>query len=93
MLIVSYDFTDNRARSKFSKFLKKFGRKIQYSVYEIKNSQRILRNILDEVELRYKKQFKGSDSILIFQICEGCKKKIIRYGYAANEEKEIIYFK
>lgn len=92
MLIVSYDFTDNRIRTRFSKFLKKFGRKIQYSVYEIKNSPRILRNILDEVELRYKKQFKGSDSILIFQICEGCKKKIIRYGYAKNEEKEIVYF-
>ncbi len=93
MLIVSYDFTDNRTRSRFSKFLKKFGRKIQYSVYEIKNSQRILQNIIDEVELRHKKQFGNSDSILIFQICEGCRKKIIRYGYAANEEKEIVYFK
>lgn len=92
MLIVSYDFTDNKIRSRFSRFLKKFGRKIQYSVYEIKNSQRVLQNILDEVELRYKKQFKNSDSILIYHICEGCKKKIVRYGYANNEEKEIVYF-
>ncbi len=92
MLIVSYDFVNNKARSRFSKFLKKFGRKIQYSVYEIKNSQRVLQNILDEVELRHKKQFKDSDSILIFQVCEGCKKKIIRYGYAKNEEKELVFF-
>lgn len=92
MFIVAYDFTNNKVRSRFSKFLKKFGRKIQFSVYEIKNSQRILQNILDEVELRYKKQFRGSDSILIFQICEDCKKKIIKYGYAKNEEKEVVFF-
>ncbi len=92
MLIVSYDFTDNGPRSKFSRFLKKFGRKIQYSVYEIKNSERVLRNILDEIELRYKKSFKGSDSILIFQVCEGCRKKIVRYGYAKNEESDLVVF-
>ena len=92
MFIVAYDFTNNKVRSGFSRFLKKFGRKIQYSVYEIKNSQRVLQNILDEVELRYKKQFKGSDSVLIFQVCDGCKKKIVRYGYAKNEEKELVFF-
>lgn len=92
MIIVCYDFQNNKTRSKFSKFLKRFGRKIQYSVYEIKNSQRILQNILDEVELRYKKYFKNTDSILIFKICDGCKKKIVRYGYAENEEQEIVHF-
>ncbi|MFH1551543.1 MAG: CRISPR-associated endonuclease Cas2 [bacterium] len=92
MIIVCYDFQDNKVRAKFSKFLKKFGRKIQYSVYEIRNSQRILQNILDEVELKYKKLFKNTDSILIFRICEGCKKKIVRYGYASNEEEEIVFF-
>jgi len=92
MLIVSYDFTDNFIRARFSKFLKKYGRKIQYSVYEIKNSQRVLQNILDEIKLNYKKGFTGADSILIFQVCEGCKKKVVRYGYAANEDKEIIFF-
>lgn len=93
MLIVSYDFTDNYIRGRFSKFLKKFGGKIQYSVYEIKNSPRILQNILDEIELSYKKDFSGADSVLIFPICESCKKKIFRYGYAENEEKEVIVFK
>lgn len=92
MIIICYDFSDNKVRTKFSKFLKKFGRKIQYSVYEIRNSQRILQNILDEVELNYKKLFKNTDSILIFRICDGCKKKIVRYGYASNEEEEIVFF-
>lgn len=93
MLIISYDFTDNHIRSRFSKFLKRFGRKVQYSVYEIKNSPRVLQNILEEIELRYKKLFDNTDSILIFDVCEGCRKKIIRYGHASHEEKELVVFK
>jgi CRISPR-associated protein Cas2 len=92
MLIVSYDFTSDRRRMKFAKYLKKYGRKLQYSVYEIKNSQRILQNILKEIELIYKPYFEDSDSILIYGMCEGCKKKIKRYGYPVNEEKEVVIF-
>ncbi len=92
MLIVSYDFSSNRRRYKFSKFLKQFGRPLQYSVYEIKNSPRVLQNILSEIELKYEKQFESSDSILIFQICEGCKKKIKRYGNSVHEEEEVVVF-
>lgn len=90
MMIVSYDFESDRTRARFSKFLEKHGRRIQYSVFEIRNSDRVLRNILDEIELRYRKEFTGADSILIYRICEGCKKKILRYGYAEHEEKEIV---
>lgn len=92
MLIIAYDFTDNKTRSRFSKFLKKYGGKIQYSIYEIRNSQRVLQNILNEIELKYKKSFKNTDSVLIFQMCEGCKKKIVRYGYASNEESSVVVF-
>ena len=92
MLIVSYDFTNNKVRAQFSKFLKSYGRKIQYSVYEIANSKRILQNILDEIELNYKKRFENSDSILIYQICEGCEKKMVRYGYPVQEEQAVVVF-
>jgi CRISPR-associated protein Cas2 len=90
MLFISYDFTNNKIRTQFSKFLEKFGRRMQYSVFEIRNSPRVLTNILKEIELAYKKKFKNTDSILIFPVCETCKKKTIRYGYAANEEREVL---
>jgi CRISPR-associated protein Cas2 len=93
MLIISYDFEENRPRAKFAKFIKKFGRKMQYSVFEVKNSPRVLKNILSEIELKYKKQFSGSDSIVIVPLCEACEKKMVRYGYAANEERDVIIFK
>lgn len=93
MIIVSYDIQNNKIRSEFSKFLKKYGRKIQYSVYEIKNSTRILNNIILEIEEIYKPKFTKSDSVIIFSICDGCKNKIKRFGYAINEEKEVLIFK
>jgi len=93
MLLVSYDFSNDKTRAQFSKFLKKFGRRIQYSVFEIQNSQRILTNILKEIELVYKKRFEKTDSIVIIPVCEACQKKIVRYGYAANEDKDVLVFK
>jgi CRISPR-associated protein Cas2 len=92
MLIVSYDFNDDKRRSKFSKFLKKYGRRLQYSVFELKNSNRILQNVIKEVEYKYKPYFKNSDSVLIYQICQSCEKKILRYGYAVHEEENLICF-
>ncbi len=92
MLITSYDFSNDKVRTKFAKFLTKYGRKLQYSVYEIRNSNRFLRNIQKEVELKYKKQFTGADSIVIVPLCEHCRKNVIRYGYAENDEKEVVVF-
>ncbi len=92
MLIVTYDFTNDKVRSQFSKFLKRYGRKIQYSVYEIRNSPRVLQNILNEIELRYKAKFGNTDGILIFSVCERCEKKIVRYGHHAQEEREVVFF-
>jgi len=92
MLIVSYDFCDDKRRSCFAKFLKKYGRRLQYSVFEIKNSERILQNILNEIEYSYKPFFGATDSILIYKLCKSCRDKVVRYGYPAQEEKELVIF-
>lgn len=92
MLIVSYDFTNDKIRTKFSKFLEKYGWRMQYSVFVIRNSQRVLRNILNEIDLRYKKSIKNTDSILIFSVCVGCERKIVRYGSARHTIADVVYF-
>ncbi len=91
MLVVSYDFESDKQRARFARFLERYGYRIQYSVFQIRDSQRVLQNILTEVELEYKKHFTGADSIIIFRLCEGCKKNIKRYGYAKHEESEVIF--
>lgn len=92
MIILSYDISNDKVRTKFAKFLMRYGRRLQYSVFEIRNSQRVLQNVLDEIECRYEKQFTGADSVVILQVCEADKKKIRRYGYARNEEQDVVIF-
>ncbi len=88
MVIVSYDISDDKLRTKFSKFLEKFGYRLQYSVFEIENSERILDNIMAEISNKFEKKFTQSDSIIIFKLSKNC--KTIRYGYAKNTEEDLM---
>ncbi len=88
MIILSYDIADNKLRSHFSKYITRFGHRLQYSVYEIDNSDRILNNIIADISNKFEKRFSQNDSIIIFKLSSHC--KIIRFGYAKNDEKDII---
>ena len=88
MLIVSYDITNDKLRTKFSHFLSKFGYRLQYSVFKIKNSERILNNIKAEIKGVFAKKFSETDSVIVFSMSKQC--KVYSYGYAKNEEKDLI---
>ena len=67
MIIISYDISDDRIRGRFSKMLTKNGAiRLQYSVYEVNNTKRILDTIIMKIESRFRDKFSGADSILIF---------------------------
>lgn len=91
MLYISYDISDDRVRTKFSKFIRKYWRRVQYSVYEIHNSDRVLDNILAEIEATFEKIFSKSDSIMVIPISWVNEEKIIRYGYLKNEELDYLF--
>ena len=88
MLIVSYDISDDKLRSKFSRFLSKFGYRLQYSMFEIKNSKRILGIVEAEIRNRFEKRFGESDSIMILHLSKQC--KVTKYGYAKNDDADLI---
>ena len=90
MFIIAYDISNTKVRTKFAKFLKQYGRRIQFSIFEIKNSERVLKNIILEINHKYKPLFTGTDSILIFNL--GASTKVHRYGYAKNEESDFVIF-
>ena len=82
MIIISYDISDDKLRTKFSKYLSRFGHRIQYSVFELLN------NIICDIENRYAKRFSDMDSVYIFKLSSSC--EVIRYGYAKHEEEDIL---
>ena len=88
MVIVSYDISDDKLRTKFSKYLSRFGHRIQYSVFEIDNSKRIIDNIVNDLTNNFEKRFSQEDSVIIFKMSSSC--EILRYGYAKNDEKDFF---
>lgn len=88
MLIVSYDFSNNKVRAKFAKFLESYGVRLQYSVFELKYSKRMLDLILAEIENHYVPLFTNADSVLIFNAPD---KDVIKYGYAIHREQEVVF--
>lgn len=88
MLIVAYDISNNKLRTRFSKFLSKFGYRLQFSIFEIKNSDRILSIVESEIKAKFEKEFEQTDSIMIFNMSKQC--KITKYGYAQNDDEDLI---
>lgn len=88
MLIVSYDIKNNKLRTSFSKMLTKNGAiRLQFSVYEINNTNRHLENIKIEIE-HFSKRFSGADSVIVFDVNEV---KLTKYGNSIHRDTDIIF--
>ena len=88
MIIVSYDISNDKKRRHFQKFIEKFGHRIQYSVYEIENSDRILNNVVAQITNKFEKQFDESDSVFIFVLSTSC--KTLKFGFPRHEDKALL---
>jgi len=64
MIIISYDIKDDKLRTKFSKMLRSEGAiRLQYSVYEVNNTQRIIDNIIIKTRTN---TVKNSQVLIVF---------------------------
>jgi CRISPR-associated protein Cas2 len=91
MIIVSYDIHNDKLRTQLSKLLEKYGYRLQYSLFKIKNSKRILGLIEAEIKHRFEKRFSNTDSVMIFKYSKSSADKIIKFGFAKNEDDDIIF--
>lgn len=88
MLVVSYDISDTKLRSRFSKLLTKNGAiRLQFSVYEINNTIRVLDNLLLKIE-QFATKFDGGDSVIVFDVSDV---KLRKYGNAIHRDADIVY--
>ena len=88
MFLIVYDIADNKLRTSFAKFLNRYGKRIQLSVFEIENSNRILKNIQHEIKSTFEIKFSQADSVLIFNVPDdSC---IAKYGYPMDDDKDLV---
>lgn len=88
MILISYDIADDKLRRQFSQYIMKYGHRIQYSVFEIDNSPRILKVIITDIKTKFEKRFGEADSIMIMNLSKSC--EILKYGYAKHEDEQVI---
>lgn len=89
MIIVSYDIKNNKIRTKFAKMLRSQGAiRLQFSVYEVNNTQRIIDNIKIQIVDRFSKLFSGADSVMIFDAPNA---KIQKFGNAIHRDMDVVY--
>ena len=89
MLVISYDIKDDKLRTRFSKMLTKHGAiRLQYSVYEVNNTDRFINNLMTKIDAVFAKEFGGEDSVIIFDVSSV---KLTKYGNAIHRDKDIVY--
>jgi CRISPR-associated protein Cas2 len=86
MILISYDIARTKLRTKFAKYIKKFGYRLQFSVYEITHSAAMLDKIKVEIDNNFMKLFGESDSVIIIETSATC--KINRYGNVKHDEAD-----
>ncbi len=90
MLVISYDISDDKLRTNFSKMLTKHGAiRLQFSVYEVNNTDRVLNNLMVMIEEMFAKKFGGGDSVIIFDVSAV---KLKKYGNALHRDTDVVYF-
>ncbi|MCC7532880.1 MAG: CRISPR-associated endonuclease Cas2 [Bacteroidia bacterium] len=87
VIIITYDISNDKTRTAFSKFLETYGVRVQFSVYEVQNSKRILDIVKQAIDTRFKKRFESGDSVYIFSANHN---DTIRYGSASLLDKDLI---
>lgn len=89
MVIVSYDISDDLIRSRFQRMLAKNGAiRLQYSVYEVVNTKRVVENIKLKIA-EYSKHFTADDSVVVFEVDKKC---LIKYGNAIHRDTDVVFF-
>lgn len=90
MIIISYDISNDKLRNRFAKMLTKNGAvRLQFSVYEVNNTSRIIDNIILKIENVFSKRFSGADSVVIFDVM---REKVKKYGNAIHRDSDVVYF-
>lgn len=87
MMIVSYDISDNKLRAQFAKLLMQYGDRLQYSVYEIQGTQRVLNLLTEKIKFEFEPRFTGADSVLIFRFSN---REVLRFGHSAHRTGDLL---
>lgn len=77
-IIVSYDVSDDKRRTKIHKLLKSFGQPVQYSVFECDLQKKDYLRLRDRLDHLIDKE--AGDNVRFYFLCQGCIGQVERIG-------------
>lgn len=87
-VVVIYDISNDRRRTRLHKILKNYGTPVQYSAFECLLEHSELKRMKKEISKALRPK---SDHLRYYYICDACKDKIQVIGRTeVTEEKEVI---
>ena len=88
MILISYDIANDKVRARFQRLITKHGAiRLQYYVYEVRNTNRVMDNMKALIE-HFSKNFSFADSVIIFSVDEN---DLTKYGNAIHRDKNIVF--
>ena len=78
MYVVSYDISNDKVRAKIAKELENFGRRVQYSVFECRISEKQFEQLYGKLTVLMQEEKEGN--VRIYKLCGKCERDVITIG-------------
>ncbi len=88
LYVVTYDIPDDRRRTRLSKVMLDFGKRVQYSVFECLLSKDLYAQMLAAIDRNIEHD---QDSVRIYPLCANCREQVVLLGGAPlSEDPEVV---
>lgn len=77
LALVNYDIVNDKRRTKLAKFLKDYGQRVQYSVFEVFEEEAELKIMFNKMQEFINPE---EDSLRMYTLCQSCRRKIMSTG-------------
>ena len=88
-VVVAYDISDDKTRTRLHKTLRRFGERVQFSVFECIVTADLFEQMRREVALALEHQELWR--VRYYEICEGCRRRTVTLGQAFTTTLKRLY--
>ena len=90
MYIISYDIQEDKIRNKAAKLLEGHGKRVQYSVFECRITEKQMKALYPKLEDLISES--DNSSVLVYEICKSCEKRKLEIGMIIHLHRNPVHF-
>ena len=89
LIVVAYDISDDKTRTRLHTTLRRFGERVQFSVFECILTAQLFEQMRREVALALEHQELWR--VRYYEVCEGCRRRTVTLGQAFTTTLKRLY--